>query len=251
MKNKLSVILPTYNEAENIQPLIIAIGEALEDVHEVIVVDDDSPDGTARAVEDMIRTGRFPFLRLEKRIKDRGLTMSIRRGIELATGDVVGWMDCDFSMPPKYLPVLLSLIKADYDIAVGSRFVLGGAWRSRDRDPSDTFSGVVLSRVMNLFIQIVLDHRFRDYTSGFVVARKEIFDKIRLRGDYGEYFIDFIYRALKMNYHVVEIPYVWRPRREGLSKTGVSLSDYLRRGWKYIATTFRLIFYRSGFERQP
>ncbi|MDP8230523.1 MAG: polyprenol monophosphomannose synthase [Candidatus Gorgyraea atricola] len=242
MKNRLSVILPTYNEAENIKPLIDAIRDALEEVYEVIVVDDNSPDGTSEIVEKMIRGGGYQFLKLEKRTSDRGLTKSIARGIELATGDVVGWMDCDFSMPPKYLPVLLSLINADYDIAVGSRFLLGGRWKGEKKNPEDTFLGVILSRIMNLFIQVCLDHRFRDYTSGFVVARREIFEKIELRGDYGEYFIDFIYRALKSNYHVVEVPYVWRPRKAGCSKTGINLADYCRRGWKYIITTLRLLF---------
>lgn len=246
MKKRLSVILPTYNEAENIRLLIDAIIEALEeDLHEIIVVDDDSPDLTWKIVDDMVKSGRYPILKLERRLKDRGLTKSIRRGIELAKGDAVAWMDCDFSMPPKYLPVLLSLIKADYDVAVGSRFLLGGRWKA-ERDPEDTFSGVALSRLMNLFIQVFLDHRFRDYTSGFVVARREIFDRIKLRGDYGEYFIDFIYRCLKLNYHVVEVPYVWRPRRAGASKTGESLADYCRRGWKYIATTLRLLFTRDS-----
>jgi len=242
----LSVILPTYNEAENIRPLIEAIAEALEDdIYEIIVVDDDSPDGTYKIVQDMIDSGRYPFLKLEHRLSDHGLTKSIWRGIELAKGDVVGWMDCDFSMPPRYLPVLYSLIKADYDIAVASRFVLGGNWRGEEKDPKDTMLGVVLSRIMNLFIQICLDHRFKDYTSGFVVARKRVFEKIKLRGDYGEYFIDFIYRALKLNYHVVEIPYRWVPRRAGYSKTGASLKDYIRRGWRYVMVTLRLAVLRE------
>ncbi|MBU2251070.1 MAG: hypothetical protein KKH25_02335 [Candidatus Omnitrophica bacterium] len=98
---------------------------------------------------------------------------------------------------------------------------------------------------MNFFIQVFLDHRFRDYTSGFVVARRDIFKRIKLRGDYGEYFIDFIYRALKLNYRVVEIPYVWAPRRRGYSKTGSSFKDYFRRGRKYIATVLRLLLTRK------
>ena len=245
MKRRLSVILPTYNEAENIVPLIDAIANALRSVHEIIVVDDNSPDGTADRVKEAIGTGKYPFLKLERRLKDRGLTNSIWRGIELATGNTVGWMDCDFSMSPKYLPVLLSLIEADYDVAVGSRFLLGGKWKPDTRNPEDTFLGIILSRLMNLFIQICLDHRFRDYTSGFVVVRKEIFDRIKLRGDYGEYFIDFIYRALKLNYRVVEVPYVWRRRRAGYSKTGLNLQGYCRRGWKYIATTLRLLLARK------
>ena len=240
MRKRLSVILPTYNEAPNIEPLINAIAEVVEGVHEIIVVDDDSPDGTGNVVEGMIKRGDYPFLRLEVRKNNPGLTNSIQRGIELATGDAVGWMDADFSMPPKYLPVLLSLINADYDVAVGSRFVLGGSWMGKG-DVQDTLLGIALSRSMNFFIQVCLDHRFKDYTSGFVIARKEIFEKIKLRGDYGEYFIDFIYRALKLNHRVVEIPYTWLPRAKGLSKTGSTLGDYCKRGWKYITTTLRLM----------
>jgi len=245
MKRRLSVILPTYNEAENIKALVEDVKVAVEDIYEVIVVDDNSPDGTARIVQEMIETGRYPFLKLERRLQNPGLTNSIQRGIDLAKGDAVGWMDCDFSMPPKYLPVLLSLVNADYDVAVGSRFVLGGNWIGEKRDAADTLMGVILSRLMNFFVQICLDHRFKDYTSGFVVARREIFDKIRLKGDYGEYFIDFIYRALKMKYRVVEIPYVWRPRRAGHSKTGARLGDYCKRGVKYVKTTLCLLFYRN------
>ena len=248
MKKNLSVILPTYDEADNIRALIDAIIEVLdEDLHEIIVVDDDSPDFTWQIVDDMIKSGRYPFLRLERRLKDRGLTKSIWRGIELANGDVVAWMDCDFSMSPKYLPVLLALISAGYDVAVGSRFLLGGNWTGEAKDPENTFLAVSLSRLMNIFIQVCLDHRFKDYTSGFVVAKKEVFDKIKLRGDYGEYFIDFIYRALKLNYHVVEVPYRWIPRIDGYSKTGSTLREYFRRGWKYIATTLRLIISRDYY----
>lgn len=245
MKNRLSVILPTYNEAENIRPLIDALKASLNEVHEIIVVDDSSPDGTADIVADMAASGSYPFLRLERRISDHGLTNSIQRGIDLATGDAIGWMDCDFSMSPDFMPVLLALINADYDVAVGSRFILGGIWRNPKEEKNELFLSVALSRLMNFFIQICLDHKFKDYTSGFVVARRQIFDRISLKGDYGEYFIDFLYRALKLKYNVVEVPYIWRKRRSGKSKTGSTLKDYTRRGWKYIATTLRLVFTRK------
>jgi len=241
MKNKLSMILPTYNEALNIRPLIDEIIKYVENIHEIIVVDDNSPDGTAEIVEDMIKSGGYPFLKIERRINKRCLTASIQKGIDISTGDAVGWMDCDFSMPPKYIPVLLSLINADYDVAAGSRFVLGANWRGPKEYRNERFSEVFLSKAMNLFIQICLDHRFRDYTSGFVVAKKEVLKKIRLNGDYGEYFIDFIYHSLKLNYRVVEVPYVWMPRRAGYSKTGTNISDYYKRGVKYIFTTVRLL----------
>lgn len=241
MNRKLTMILPTYNEALNIRPLIEAIYKEKADIHEIIVVDDDSPDGTSGIVQEMIDSRRYPFLKLEKRLADHGLTKSIQRGIELSTGDMIGWMDCDFSMPPECIPILAGMADNHYDIAVGSRFVTGASWIGEERDPNDTILGVVLSRLMNLFIQFSLDYRFRDYTSGFVVARKEIFDKIKLRGDYGEYFIEFIYRALKSDCRIIEVPYKWVPRRAGYSKTGDSLSTYLKCGRKYIAVAIRLL----------
>src|SRR3989338_10457938 len=99
-----SVILPTYNEAENIIDLIKEIKKNIKYKKEIIVVDDNSPDGTSKLVKDFITKNKKSNVRLETRFKKRGLTNSIRRGIELAKGDVVVWMDCDFSMPPNVIP---------------------------------------------------------------------------------------------------------------------------------------------------
>src|SRR6266576_880987 len=103
----ISVILPTYNEAGNIVDLIRAINRSVTHPKEIIVVDDNSPDGTSGLVHDLIASGSVPNVRLETRLTDRGLTKSIRRGIELSQGDVVMWLDCDFSMPPEVMPALL------------------------------------------------------------------------------------------------------------------------------------------------
>lgn len=229
----VSIILPTYNEAENIVDLISQIRK-LKFEKQIIVVDDNSGDGTAL----LVKKRNWSDVLVEVRSKDRGLTNSIKRGIELARGDVIVWMDSDFSMPPVLIPKLIAKTSEGFDIAVGSRFVKGGGFR---RGKNDFWLAIVLSRLMNFSIQFLLGREFRDYTSGFVASRRIVFKKIKLRGDYGEYFIDFIYRARILGFKIVEIGYICLPRRAGETKTGQNLWQYFLRGSKYMAMTFRLL----------
>lgn len=233
----VSIILPTYNEAENIVDLISEIRK-LKIQKQIIVVDDNSPDGTAH----LVKKRKFADVLVEVRLSNRGLTNSIRRGIELARGNVIVWMDCDFSMPPSLIPKLLAKIDEGYDIAVGSRFIKGGGFR---RGKNDYMLAIVLSRLMNYTIQFLLGREFRDYTSGFVATRSKVFKKVKLRGDYGEYFIDFIYKARAFGFKIVEIPYVCLPRRAGETKTGQNLWQYFLRGSKYMAMTSRLLLEKN------
>ena len=236
--NKISVILPTYNERDNISSLILAIHQELEGRdHEIIVVDDDSPDGTWKVVRDM--TENNDYVKLNRRHGMSGLTSAISEGIENCKGNIVMWMDADFSHHPKLLNCLLEQIGKGYDIAVGSRYVPGGGMVIIEKGEDSLFAAI-LSFIMNFFIQKLLDPSFKDYTSGFIAARREVFDTIKLRGDYGEYFIDLIYRAIKKKYKIIEIPYVSGRRRYGSSKTGSTLLQYLRRGAKYLWATLRL-----------
>ena len=236
--SKVSIVLPTLDEAENIIPLIMAITQAVPHFHEIIVVDDNSPDGTARLVEEYAKKND---LRVKVEKANRiGLTKSIWRGIEKSTGDVVVWMDCDFSMPPELIPQLLKVIDERYDIAVGSRFVPGGSFKKDTKGTQDTWLAVALSRMMNYSIRFFLERGFHDYTSGYVAVRKIVFDSIKLKGDYGEYFIDFIFRAIKRGYTYKEIPYICVPRKSGYSKTGTNILQFLKRGQKYVTTTIEL-----------
>jgi dolichol-phosphate mannosyltransferase len=241
----VSVLLPTYNEAENIVPLAEAIDRAIALPHEIIVVDDNSPDGTSAIVREVIASGRLPALRLETRMTDRGLTKSLWCGIELARGDTVVWMDCDFSMPPEKIPELLSKISEGYDIAVGSRFVAGGsAKQGALAAKGESFLAVILSRFLNLLLRLCLSPRFRDYTSGFIAVRRDVFRSIRLTGDYGEYFMDLMMRAILLKFSFIEVPYVNALRRAGESKTAPDLATLFRRGIKYLRMILRLLWMR-------
>lgn len=238
---KISVVLPTYNEKQNIAVLIEKIFEHLGQNTEILVVDDNSPDGTWQIVEELIQT--HPNLHLIRRLDKRGLTSAITDGIKAASGDVVAWMDCDLSMPPEKLKDLQDKIDEGYDAAVASRFVKGGGVEIRTGS-GDTVLAYILSLSLNRFVQTILDSSFKDYTSGFIMIKKSILEEIPLKGDYGEYFIDLIFRTRKKGYQTIEIPYLCKARRQGVSKTGTNLFQYLSRSSKYLKVTLGLKFSR-------
>lgn len=239
---KISVILPTYNEVGNIVALCDALHRVIKHTHEIIVVDDNSPDGTSTTVRTAIDAGREAWLKLETRLMDQGLRKSIWRGVELATGDVIVWMDCDFSMPPEVVGELLVKIDEGYDLAIGSRFVRGGSHKRGVRIGSNRESWIViaLSRYLNVALRLLLSRRFFDWTSGFIAVRAPIVRRIGLRGDYGEYFMDFMERAILLNYSFIEIPYMCVPRKSGETKTAPNMQALLKRGSKYLVTMGKL-----------
>ena len=230
---QISIVLPTFNERDNIGPLIDRTVKALEGFEfEVVVVDDNSPDGTWQLVAQ--KSERDPRIRLIHRTDESGLTSAIWRGIREAQGAWVGWMDCDLSMPPEDWPKLAQALRQGADIAVGSRYVPGGA------DVAHSWTGRLLSRVINVTSGLLLDWGVKDYTSGFILARKTLFEQIDLRGDYGEYCIDLLYRASKAGFVIREVPYICVPRESGESKTATNVWGYLNRGRNYVKTVWQL-----------
>lgn len=250
MSNPLSLttILPTYNERDNIPILIEGILAAVQTPVQVLVVDDNSPDGTWQVVQEI--AAREPRVRLLRRTAERGLTSAIWAGIRAADTDAVSWMDCDLAMPPETIPLLLERLNTGADIAIGSRYVRGGS------DPGHSLMARAFSVVINTFASLLLGWGVRDYTSGFVAARRQVFavpssgrgepaetsgrEKIVLQGDYGEYCIDLLARAQQMGYRIAEVPYACGARFSGESKTGANVRDYLRRGWKYVVAVVKL-----------
>ncbi len=245
----VSVVLPTYNEVENIGRLIDAISEVLVAWDfEIIVVDDNSPDGTWKVVEEKSKNNER--VRLLRRMNERGLTTAIATGIRKSRGDVVVWMDCDFQMPPEKIAELLEAIEDGYDVAVGSRFIKGGGDARNDRSLDQKriiYIHRFLSRLICAIASLVFRMKFKDWTSGFIAIKKKIFDKFELHGDYGEYFIYLMHYAIKRGYRYIEIPYVVTPRLEGSSKTSASYLGMISKGMKYLFAIFKL----SLFTRYP
>ena len=241
-----SVILPTYNEAENIVPLLESLQSALKKDYELIVVDDDSPDGTSQTVKKYIKEHKKSFVRLETRLSDHGLTKSIQHGINTARGDIIVWMDCDFSMPPEFVPTLIDHIHKGYDIAFGSRFIPGGKQKKINNNESQ--AAVFFSTVLNKTMRIVFRVNVYDFTSGFIAIRKDIVRHIPLQGDYGEYFIDLIVRAHRKKYTIIELPFTSAPRQAGESKSAPNLAILLKRGVQYGGTVIRLLLKHTTYD---
>ena len=229
----LSVILPTFNEAKNIERMIDAVYAILTDLDaEVIVVDDDSPDGTSAIVGSILN--KYENLRLITRRADKGLVNSIKEGIEKSRGNICLWLDADLSMPAEKIPDLVNRIREGADLVVGSRYVKGGGikgstpgtgkhnifhiWHNL-RKTEDSFIAVSISKYGNLLARLILDRKYYDYTSGYYAVRKEVINELGLEGDYLDYCIVLLYKAASYGYRIHEIPVTIKPRIYGESKT--------------------------------
>lgn len=221
MVNKVSIVLPTYNEKDNIIKLINEINNYSNN-SEIIVVDDDSPDLTWKIAQD----ANIKNVKVIRRLKNRGLAASLHEGIENATGNAVIWMDCDLSHPPSLIPKLLESLN-DNDIAVASRYNYGGKDKRK-------FIRFITSYAFNLYANILLGLRIKDTDSGFIAVKKHVFDKVKINPKgYGEYFIEFVYRCQRKGFRISEVPFIMEDRLVGNSKTGESLFSLLKMGYKY------------------
>ena len=227
----VSVVLPTYNEREGIAEIV---GEVLTVARraglelEVLVVDDASPDGTAGHVEAVFRAD--PGVRVHVRRGERGLASAIHRGIREARGDVVVVMDSDGNHDPALLPLMVRCVE-DFDVVIGSRYVLGGGMlTSRFR-----YWG---SYAFNIFIRIGLGLRIHDNLSGYLAFRPTLLrglDPDAVFYGYGDYAIRLLHHVVRQGGRVLEIPTVYRFRKGGESKT-----RFLAYFWTYLASVIRL-----------
>ncbi len=222
----VSVILPSYNERENILEAVGRIRKALGGrLKEIIVVDDNSPDETWKLVEDL----NEPQVRLMRRMSERGLASALDDGIKAARGEIIAWMDCDLGLPPEDLPRLVNELEGNNgaDVAIGSRYAPGG----KDLRPKRL---ALLSTIFNLYAALILGFKVRDYTSGFAAVKREVFSNVSWnRSGFGEYFTEFAYRAVKKGYKVKEIGYIYRLREKGVSKLSNNYFNLIKHGLRY------------------
>ena len=208
------VIIPTYNERENIVALIPAL---LNDPRfDVLVVDDNSPDGTALVVEEMADTypGRVFLLRRPGKLGLGGAYIAGFRWALLQSYDLICQMDADFSHDPADLPRLVDASRTA-DLVLGSRYVGGG--RTVDWSPARQ----AISRAGSLYAQTILGLPYRDLTGGFKCFRRRVLETIDLGAvnSTGYVFqIEMTYRAHLAGFKITEIPIVFRERRCGESK---------------------------------
>ena len=209
------VVLPTYNEAENIGPIVAAVLAKLPADGRVLVVDDNSPDGTGEVAERL--AGDDERVAVLHRPRKEGLGPAYIAGFRQALAGGAGLvleMDSDFSHDPAYLPRLLEASERA-DLVLGSRYVAGGGvgdWGPLRR---------AISRGGSAYARLVLGVDVRDLTGGFKCFRREVLealdlDSIDARGY--AFQVEMTYRALRAGFRVVEVPIVFRDRRAGSSK---------------------------------
>jgi dolichol-phosphate mannosyltransferase len=226
----VSVVLPSYNERDNIPEAISRISQALgESLLEIIIVDDNSPDRTWEVIEQL----NHPKVRLIRRMDKKGLASALADGTHAAKGDYVVWLDCDLGIPPEDIQRLVERLD-EYDVAIGSRYVPGGM------DTRSWFRGF-LSRLFNFYTRMILGRRFWDWTSGFAAARRDVLQRVPLSElGFGEYFIEWVYACLRQNVRIIEVPYRYGLRKAGVSKTDGNVMVFLRLGLNYAWRVIRI-----------
>jgi dolichol-phosphate mannosyltransferase len=239
---RLTVVLPTLNEAGNIPALTERIWNQVPDAR-IVVSDDGSTDGTRDVVRALVAAGK-PILLLARAGRPC-LTASIQEGIDAATTPYVAWMDADLSHPPELLPALLRAAEGS-GCAIATRFGPGGKQKKSSRDTPDSVLAIALSGILNVLVRRALGLTVTDYTSGFIVVERDVIATHRLEGDYGEYFIELVHHLSRTGVDIVELPYESPPRTWGESKTGSTLPRLVRRGVKYLWLTVRLRLRGSG-----
>ena len=240
------IVLPTYCEAENLEPMARALRAVLPDDARILVVDDASPDGTG-AVADRLAAAD-PRLGVLHRAGKSGLGPTYLAGFAHALAHGAGTvveMDCDFSHDPGDVPALLGALDDGADLAVGSRYVPGGRvenWSRRRRAVS--LGGC-------RYAQLVLRAPVRDLTGGFKAFRADALHAI----DYGSarakgyaFQVELTYRALCAGLHVTELPIVFHERREGDSKMSGGIA--LEAAWRIPALRLQFRARRADLTRR-
>ena len=227
---KISIILPTYNEKENIIKLVNELLENnknREPAIEIVIVDDNSPDMTYYICQKNYKN--FNNIKVILRNNMKGLAYSIREGIEHATGDYLIVMDTDFTHDPKLTSKMLDQIQY-YDIVSGSRYVDGGGME-------DWLHGE-LSYYYNVLLKLVLKTSINDNLGGFFCVKKEFLEKLpydQIFFGYGDYFFRLLFYSKKLNAKISEIPAIYKKRTHGKSK-----SNFISMLFKYFFSALKL-----------
>ncbi|MFX1521112.1 MAG: polyprenol monophosphomannose synthase [Promethearchaeota archaeon] len=207
-----SVVLPTFNESQNIGKLI-QILEEIFDTHnidgEIVVVDDNSPDGTAIIARKLAED--YGNIKVIRRPQPMGVGSAVKDGIKHTTKDTIILMDCDFSHPPALIPQLIKRTKYA-DIVIASRYAPnGGMIAPRIR--------VLASRIVNFFVKLVVNIPVNDATGGYHAIKRYVFDTVDFTTPDGDYDIELLGNAGKKGFQMIEYPYVYQFRESGASKT--------------------------------
>ena len=227
---RVVIVIPTYNERENIKPLIETLGRK----YLILVVDDNSPDGTAEVVREAVK--QFNNLTILSGQKE-GIGRALQRGFDYAINtldaDVIVQMDADFSHNPRDVPRLLSEIGNGYDLVIGSRYIKGGAI------PADwAFYRKVLSWGGNFLVRLLTGiWSVHEFTTNFRAFTVELYQRMDVKNfDFADntFLPAFVVEAKRVGAKVREVPIIFADRRRGRSK--IEVAHYVPNLLKYLLT---------------
>jgi dolichol-phosphate mannosyltransferase len=227
---KIMVIVPTYNERNNIEPLVNNIFNVLPDTN-ILVVDDNSPDGTGELADGISR--KDPRVRVLHRPSKMGLGKAYIAGFKYAlsqSAEYIFEMDADFSHDPAALPAFMEKIK-EYDVVIGSRYIKGISvvnWPLRR---------LILSLLANLYVRLILHLPVKDATAGFKCFRRKVLEAIdldKINSNGYAFQIEMNYMAKRTGFTIAEIPIIFNDRHVGSSK----MSRYIV--WEALFIVWRL-----------
>jgi dolichol-phosphate mannosyltransferase len=213
---RATICLPTYNERENLEAMIRALGEVLRPGDRVLVIDDASPDGTGEIADAL--AAELGFVDVLHRARKEGLGPAYLAGFRQAlTGDaeLVLEMDCDFSHDPADVPRLIAAAEGGADLVLGSRYVPGGSI------PNWGFTRRLISSAGNLYARVILGSPIRDLTGGFKCFRRVVLETVDLGAIASKGYafqIETTYRVVRAGFRVEEVPISFVDRTAGTSK---------------------------------
>ncbi len=227
---KISFIIPTKNEHGNVDRLVKKINEISENYNldnELLVIDDNSTDGTIEDVEQLCRSQKnlklyqrseysHLFPKYPKKWNYLGIGSAHKIGYHLAKGDFMITIDADLSQPTEKIMDLINIIKNGYDICIGSRYIRGAKSEQR-------ILNRIISRTGNIYLSIMLRLKITDFSNGYRIIKKEIWEKIK-RYEYtneNNFLIELLYYAHINGAKIVETPIHFKKREIGQSKTPV------------------------------
>tara|TARA_B100001057_G_C22863223_1_gene955445 strand:- start:233 stop:934 length:702 start_codon:yes stop_codon:yes gene_type:complete len=232
LKKKISIILSTFNESAAIEKTVDEIIKYIPDV-EVVIVDDDSNDGTIEILKRLEKNNIKVFLRK----KTKGLASAFLLGLINTSGDYIGWIDSNMTKTVKMFPEMIKNLN-DNDIVLLSRFVMNG---KDERNIVRKWSSYILNKVTKL----ILRSEINDLSSGiFIMKRKVLLDSLPIASGHGEFMIEFLYKAETKGNKIKEIGYTQPIDEEGNSKSYPNLLKFLALGFFYFVRILQTLIRR-------
>ncbi len=228
MPAKTSIILCTYNEADYIKETVIKLENNINNL-EIVIVDDDSSDGTANIIKKLNSNNKHNIV---FRKKSRSVASAFVRGIMETTGDYIGWLDANQGeLAPKY-NIMIKELEQGNDIVIMSRYIPGGG-------DERTLLRSVGSKYFNFFARNILRLPIKDLTSSNFLMKKKVLDEVTFLGyGHGEFFLEFLYNAHKKGFKIKEIPHLQKDENLKNSKSAPNLIKFFYYGAMYILRIF-------------